>query len=163
MTEPEVLIAKWIANRVGRDYEHIDVMMACELLDHLKSEGWQLVEKGEPYVPEVEVTRTDLALVPQESPLVVRRSGAKNVSAPEYQTAFISEARHAMGQPTVEDVKALMGKEVVLTFNVDWRPAQGKLTDVVTHPSAGTVNLILDNYRERVYPLNAIQEIKRVP
>ena len=119
-----------------------------------------LMEKDED-VPEVEVT-TDkpvpISVVGGTTP--VRRSGAKNVSSPHLQAAFIDEARHAMGQPTVEDAQALMGKQVKIVFNVDWTPATGKLTDVVTHPSAGSgPYLILDDYRERIYPLNAIQSI----
>jgi hypothetical protein len=67
-----------------------------------------------------------------------------------------------MGQPDVEQAKALVGKEVRLVFNVDWTPATGRLTEVVTHPSAANPHLILDDYRERIYPLNSIQSIEEV-
>lgn len=66
-----------------------------------------------------------------------------------------------MGQPSYEDALALLGQYVKLTFNVDWRPAKGVLTDVVEN--AGKTHLLLDNYRERVYPLNAIQSIEVLP
>lgn len=102
--------------------------------------------------PEVEVTQSELQLPS-------RRSGARNVSAPHLQSAFIDEARGAMGAPTLTDVQAMVGQTVRLVFNVDWFPVTGTLTDVVTHPSA-LPNLILDNYRERTYPLGAIQSIE---
>jgi hypothetical protein len=114
-------------------------------------------------VPEVEVTydRSPIHVVASERPPEARRSGAKNLSDPIYQNAFISEARASMGQPSIEDAKALLGQEVTLTFNVDWRPATGRLTDVVDHPATGGAPyLILDDYRERAYPLNAIQNIE---
>jgi hypothetical protein len=116
-------------------------------------------------VPEVEVTydRSLVHVEAPERPLEARRSGAKNLSDPLYQNAFISEARRSMGQPSVEDAQALLGETVTLIFNVDWRPATGKLTDVTTHPAGGGPSLILDGYRERIYPLNAIQEIRRGP
>ena len=112
-------------------------------------------------VDEVEVTY-DTSMVhvaSPESPLGARRSGAKNLSDPIYQNAFISEARASMGQPGIEDARALLGKYVKLTFNVDWQPAKGVLTDVVVKDSAPPY-LLLDNYRERAYPLNAIQAIE---
>jgi hypothetical protein len=105
---------------------------------------------------------TDKPVPISEVPVVPmqRRSGAKNVSSPHLQAAFIDEARHAMGQPTVEDAQALVGKQIKIVFNVDWTPATGELTEVVTHPSAGSgPYLILDGYRERIYPLNSIQSI----
>lgn len=190
-TQPvEHLIAKFIANRVGRDYEHIDVMLALSLLDYLKEEGWEVTEIVPPRpgdhrlctttghtapgrcencgavfeeAPEVEVTydRSPLPVEVPETLLERRRSGAKNVSAPEYQNAFISEARASMGQPSRQDAEALLGYTVTLSFNVDWPPVTGVLTDVTGHP-AGAPQLILDNYRERVYPLNAIQQIVKV-
>jgi hypothetical protein len=124
-----------------------------------------LRSRGEPDpVPEVEVTssRSPVHVEAAERPLTARRSGAKNVSAPHLQNAFIGEARASMGQPTVEDAQALLGRKVTLIFNVDWEPATGMLTEVVTHPAAGGAHLLLDNYRERTYPLNSIQEIRVV-
>jgi hypothetical protein len=109
-------------------------------------------------VPDVEVTTDKPVTIPHLT--VVRRSGARNVSDAKLQAAFIDEARHAMGQPGLKDVEELLGQRVLLVFNVDWPAVEGVLTDVVTHPSAGTPNLILDGYRERVYPLNAIQRIE---
>jgi len=113
---------------------------------------------------EVEVTydRSLVHVEASERPPEARRSGAKNVSDPIYQNAFISEARAVMGQPGVEQAKALLGQEVTLVFNVDWHPATGILTEVVDHPATGGAPyLLLDNYRERAYPLNSIQEIRR--
>ena len=134
-------------------------------------------KRGDIPVPEVEVTesslrnaygdvgstyeRSSLPVVSPERPPEGRRSGAKNVSDQRYQTAFISEARASMGQPSYEDALSLLGQYVKLTFNVDWRPAKGVLTDVVEN--AGKTHLLLDNYRERVYPLNAIQSIEVLP
>lgn len=113
-------------------------------------------------VPQVEVTDSR-SLVPVQAPQTPvnrRRSAAKNISDPHLQSAFISEARAVMGQPTLDDAKALVGYTVTLSFNVDWPPVTGTLTEVVSHPSSP--HLILDNYRERVYPLNAIQQILQV-
>ena len=129
---------------------------ALDLAVYLKQ---ALIEQDD--VPEVEVT-TDKPVPISEVPVspMQRRSGAKNVSSPHLQAAFIDEARHAMGQPTVEDAQALVGKQIKIVFNVDWTPATGELTEVVTHPSAGSgPYLILDGYRERIYPLNSIQSI----
>jgi hypothetical protein len=131
---------------------------ALDLAVYLKQ---ALIEQD---VPEVEVT-TDkpvpISVVGDTTP--VRRSGARNVSSPHLQAAFIDEARHAMGAPTVNDAQALVGQEVRLVFNVDWVAATGKLTNVVNHPSAGSGPfLILDDYRERIYPLNSIQSIEVV-
>lgn len=114
-------------------------------------------------VDEVEVTydRSPLPVEAPERPVERRRSGAKNVSDPIYQNAFIEESRAAMGQPSKQDAEALLGHTVTLSFNVDWKPVTGVLTDVVDHP-AGAPYLLLDNYRERSYPLNAIQQIVKV-
>jgi len=119
------------------------------------------VKVEEEEVPEVEVTssRSLVHVEAPESPLERRRSGAKNLSDPIYQNAFISEARASMGQPSVQSAQALLGKYVQLTFNVDWRPAKGVLTDVVEDK---TPYLFLDNYHERQYPLYAIQTIEEL-
>ena len=135
-------------------------------------------KRGEPYVPEVEVTESALrnaygdvgatsTMSPvhvdaPERPLERRRSGAKNVSAPEYQKAFIEESRAVMGQPSVEDAEALVGKYVKLTFNIDWHPVEGVLTQV-NQQEPQPPYLLLDNYRERRYPLYTIQSIQVVP
>lgn len=117
------------------------------------------VKRGD--VPDVEVTydRSPVPVEPNESRLERRRSAAKNLSDPIYQNAFIEGARAAMGQPDVEAAKEFLGRDVKLTFNVDWHPAMGKLTEV-KDDSAATAYLILDNYRERLYPLNSIQSIE---
>jgi hypothetical protein len=117
-------------------------------------------KRGEPDVPDVEVTydRSRLPVLSPERPVAARRSGAKNVSDPKYQNAFISEARLHSGQPTRADCEALLGQEVTLVFNIDWHDATGVLTEI---RETVTTYLILDGYRERLYPLNAIQEIRR--
>jgi hypothetical protein len=142
---------------------------------------------GEEDVPEVEVTesafraahedageRSPLPVESPQTPVAARRSGAKNVSAPEYQNAFISEARHSMGQPDVQDAEALLGYVVVLIFNAETprqgstgplTQARGVLTRVMDHPSGGPTNsvyLMLDDDKDAVYPLNSVQEIRRV-
>lgn len=136
---------------------------------------------GEEEVPEVEVTesafraahedageRSPLPVEAPEAPLAARRSAAKNVSAPEYQNAFISEARHSMGQPTREDAEALLGRYVVLTFNAEMRggitQARGHLTSVIDHPASGGYSpyLILDDDKKLTYPLIAVQSIALV-
>jgi hypothetical protein len=160
-----------------RDAAH-EVVMAWEAEDNqekndLSERIWRAIgtlaavlvsqKRGEPLdpVPEVEVTydRSPVPVDALERHPAARRSGAKNVSAPEYQNAFISEARRSMGQPTKQDAEALLGERVTLVFNVDWRDATGVLTEV--KETATTTYLYLDNYRERTYPLNSIQEIRR--
>lgn len=137
---------------------------------------------GEEDVPEVEVTessfraahedageRSPLPVESPEMPVAARRSAAKNVSAPEYQNAFISEARHSMGQPTKEDAEALLGRYVVLTFNAEMRggitQARGHLTQVIDHPASGGYSpyLILDDDKKLTFALIAIQSIAVVP
>jgi hypothetical protein len=112
-------------------------------------------------VPDVEVTsRGSSELVSAlESPVERRRSGAKNVSSQHLQNAFIDEARHSMGQPSLEMAQALIGQRVTLTFNVDREPITGYLTNV-TQPSHGPAYVMLDNDTKLMYPLNSIQEIK---
>jgi hypothetical protein len=146
----------YLRQQIGHHQNQIRILQ--EELDEL--EGRQ-----EEDAPEVEVTDTRSQAVPvgsmvpevQERPPAVRRSGAKNVSAPEYQTAFISEARRHMGQPLKEDALALLGQRVELIFNVNWLPAKGVLTMVCDEDPP---YLLLDNYHERRYPLYAIQEIR---
>jgi hypothetical protein len=116
-------------------------------------------------VPDVEVTSrgsSELVSSP-ERPVEARRSGAKNVSSQHLQDAFISEARHSMGQPSLEVCQALVGQKVTLVFNAE-RPsgmtgATGILTDVV-QPSIGPAYVMLDNDTNLMFPLNSIQEIK---
>ena len=67
-----------------------------------------------------------------------------------------------MGQPSVEDAEALVGKYVKLTFNIDWHPVEGVLTQV-NQQEPQPPYLLLDNYRERRYPLYTIQSIQVVP
>ena len=132
---------------------------------------YQSVRRGEPEeVPDVEVTYDEpqptlagslVHVEAPERPLERRRSGAKNVSAPEYQNAFISEARASMGQPSRQDAEALIGHVVKLTFNVDWSPVTGVLTHVKDQ-HGGSPYLLLDDYRERAYPLNAIQRVEEL-
>lgn len=146
--------------------QQLDMLPKEALIASVRSLAGRLLEVTQEEAPEVEVTydRSPVHVVAQQTPSEGRRSGAKNVSAPEYQNAFISEARASMGMPTVRDAQALLGKEVRLVFNVDWAPATGRLTEVVTHPAAGSgPHLLLDNYRERIYPLNSIQRIEEVP
>jgi hypothetical protein len=115
---------------------------------------------GEEDVPEVEVTydRSPLPVEVPETPPEGRRSGAKNLSAPEYQNAFISEARASMGMPSVQEAEALLGRSVTLVFNVDLPPVRGTLTTVTT--SGNTAYLVLDDDQHLMYPLNSIQEIR---
>lgn len=109
-------------------------------------------------VPEVEVT-TDLE--PVGVPVVqLRRSGAKNLSSPQLQAAFIDEARHAMGQPSERDVQRLVGRRVALTFNDDTPGVIGVLTRIVRHPTA--IYLVLDDKPDQLVPLNAIQGVEEV-
>ena len=174
-----------------RDAAH-EVVMAWEAEDNLEKNDlseriWRAigalasalvtVKRGEPYVPEVEVTPTQLRHAYEDAPgtatytsslipvdaterhPAARRSGAKNISDRKYQDAFISEARASMGQPTRGQAEALVGERVTLVFNVDWHDATGVLSDI--KDTAGATYLILDGYRERLYPLNSIQEIRR--
>jgi len=131
---------------------------------------WRAYQNTVEEVPDVEVTYDEpqptlagslVHVEAPERPLERRRSGAKNVSAPEYQNAFISEARASMGQPSRQDAEALIGHVVKLTFNVDWSPVEGVLTHVKDQ-HGGSPYLLLDDYRERAYPLNAIQRIEAV-
>lgn len=138
-------------------------------------------KRGEPYVPEVEVTESSLRnaygdvgqpvptsqgssslVAASENPLNRRRSPAKNRSEPRYQKAFIEEARANMGHPSREQVEALIGHYVKLTFNVDWQPAKGVLTHVKDQ-HGGSPYLLLDDYRERAYPLYTIERIEELP
>jgi len=126
------------------------------------------IDEGETFTaPEsgtyrVTQTESPVYVEASERPLERRRSGAKNVSAPEYQKAFIEESRAVMGQPSVEDAEALVGKYVKLTFNIDWHPVEGVLTQV-NQQEPQPPYLLLDNYRERRYPLYTIQSIQVVP
>lgn len=125
---------------------------------------------GEEEVPEVEVTddRTqDRSLVhveAPESPLPARRSGAKNVSDPKYQAAFVDEARHSMGQPSKADAEACLGKFVVIEFNDDKPAVRGILTQIIDHPASGLYSpyLMLDDDKKFSFALNSIQSIRRV-
>jgi len=165
-----------------RDAAH-EVVMAWEAEDNLEKNDlseriWRAigalasalvtVKRGEPNVPDVEVTYDEPqptlagSLMPVdalERHPAARRSGAKNISDRKYQDAFISEARSSMGQPTRGQAEALVGERVTLVFNVDWHDATGVLSDI--KETAGATYLILDGYRERLYPLNSIQEIRR--
>jgi hypothetical protein len=111
-------------------------------------------------VPEVEVSASSRSSMHVESSVMPpegRRSGAKNVAAPEYQDAFISEARASMGQPSVEAAERLLGQRVTLVFNDDRAPVTGILTQVVNHLAA---YLVLDDNKGQTYPLNGVQEIR---
>lgn len=125
---------------------------------------YESVERGAPEeVPEVEVTtdtqtRSPVHVEAPERPVERRRSGAKNVSDPKYQQAFIEESRAVMGQPSLQEAESFLNEVVVLTFNVDWKPVTGVLTDIIEHN--GPTYLVLNDYRERGYPLNSIQSIK---
>lgn len=128
------------------------------LVEHLLAERDEWIARAN--APEVEVTHSGSSkrVEAQERPVPAHRSGAKNVAAPHLQNAFIGEARASMGQPTKAQAEDLVGQMVVLHFNVDWSPATGKLTEVID--AAGGPYLLLDDYRERAYPLNAIQSIE---
>lgn len=106
---------------------------------------------------EVEVT-SDLEIAVSQGLQQMRRSGAKNVSSPHLQNAFIDEARFAMGQPSQSTVSALVTKRVRLVFNVDKAPVTGTLTAVVNHPTS--TYLVLDDDQNLMYPLNSIQSIE---
>jgi len=162
-----------------RDAAH-EVVLAWQAEDNqekndLSERIWQAIanlasvlvssKRGEP-VPTVEVTQT-MSPVPvgsPERPLDRRRSAAKNISDPVYQSAFISEARASRREPDVETAREFLGRYVRLEFNVDWHPAKGVLTDVITDDLVGgnlkQPYLLLDNYRERIYPLNAVTSIQ---
>jgi hypothetical protein len=120
---------------------------------------------GEEDVPEVEVAddRSPTHVEAPQTPVAARRSGAKNVSAPEYQNAFISEARASMGMPLEQEAEAMVGKYVILVFNIDKPPVRGTLTAVTTHPSGAPSYLILDDDDHSRYPLNSVQSIKEAP
>jgi hypothetical protein len=115
-------------------------------------------------VPEVEVTssRSLVHVAAPERPSERRRSGAKNVSDPHLQNAFISEARASMGQPSLEDCWALVDCFVEIDFNDDQPSVRGILT-LVTQPSHGPAYVMLDNDTTLMYPLNSIQAIRKVP
>jgi len=167
-----------------RDAAH-EVIMAWEAEDNLERNDlseriWAAIGKlasvlvsqkrGDiPDVPDVEVTydepQSTLAgslvhVEAPERPPERRRSGAKNVSAPEYQTAFISEARRSMGQPGVKDAEALLGRSVTLIFNYEHQNEMGVLTRVVGHPAGGRDYVVLDEGQGRVFALDTIQEIR---
>jgi len=135
-------------------------------------------EVSAPEVPEVEVTESafrnahgdvgqpvptsssslDLVAV-SERPVEGRRSAAKNLSDPKYQTAFISEARTSMGMPSPEDAEALVNHKVLLIFNVDKPPVSGVLLGLVYHPSMSSLPY-LELDEGEPYPISAIQEIR---
>lgn len=150
--EPAILIARWLE---GDGYEWVDVQRALELLEYLKTQGYEITDA----VPEVEVTSSrSLSLV--ERPPERRRSAAKNQSAPHLQTAFMDEARASMGQPSAYAAMELLDKRVRLTFNVDKPPVEGVLTSVINHPSNAPAYLVLDNNSHLMYPLNSVQAIE---
>jgi hypothetical protein len=110
----------------------------------------------------LELTPPTLALVTQEAP--ERRPEVKNMASPHLQSAFIDEARVAMGAPSKADAEACLGKYVVVEFN-DQKPAmRGHLTRVIDHPANGgsSVYVMLDEDKQLMYPLNSIQSIKVV-
>lgn len=107
---------------------------------------------------------SDLEGAPNTAPVPV--SGHKpeiaraiHPAAMRYQTAFADEAHRAMGGPSLEEVTKLLEQEVIITFNVAWHPARGKLTRVVS-PADSPPYLLLDHYHERQYPLYAIEKIE---
>jgi hypothetical protein len=112
-------------------------------------------------VPDVEVTstRSPVHVETTERPPQARRSGAKNLSDPIYQNAFISEARSSLGQPSAADAHNLIGARVTLVF-IAKPPVTGILTRVVNHPTSAPTYLVLDDREEIRYSLNSIQEIK---
>jgi|SRR5215469_438494 len=167
-----------------RDAAH-EVIMAWEAEDNLEKNDlsermWAAVGKlasvlvsqkrGDIQdVPEVEVTYDEpqstlagslLHVDPSERPPEGRRSGAKNVSEPRYQNAFISEARRSMGQPGVKDAEALLGRTVTLVFNYEHQDETGLLTRVLGHPAGGRDYVILDEDKGRQFALDTIQEIR---
>jgi hypothetical protein len=176
------VIAQWGAednlekNDLSEDFWRAMGSLEAALRSVRRGGEESMAKKEEEDVPEVEVTESafraaheDVGETYERSPMPVdalerhpaaRRSGAKNLSDPIYQNAFITEARAAMGQPDVQAAQALLGKYVRLTFNVDWRPAQGVLTKVVDDKAP---YLMLDNYHERQYPLYAIEKIEELP
>lgn len=109
--------------------------------------------------PEVEVTESILHPVPTDIPTPVRRSGARNVSDARLQSAFIDEARSAMGQPSPVYCEDFIGQQVMLIFNVDRAPVKGELTQVLNH-SNGVTYLVLDDNQDVLWPLNSVQEIR---
>jgi hypothetical protein len=116
-------------------------------------------------VPEVEVTadvRSLMHVEAAERPPAARRSAAKNVSSPHLQNAFIDEARHSMGQPSLEDCHRLLDAFVEIDFNDDKPSVRGVVT-LVTQPSVGPAYVMLDNDTKLMYPLNSIQAIRRMP
>jgi hypothetical protein len=110
---------------------------------------------------EVEVT-TDMEPVPEPvAPTPIRRSGAKNLSSSHLQSAFIDEARHAMGQPSKDEVGSRIGMRVTVIFNDDHPPVTGVLMMVKHHPSAPSeITIRDDDGGSQSYPLNSIQEIR---
>ena len=158
-------------------YLHQQIGYHAKQISILQEELDELEARGEE-VPEVEVTESalrnaygDAGLTYERSPVPVesperppegRRSGAKNVSDPRYQSAFISEARRSMGQPSMEDAEALVGKYVEVVFNIDRPDVRGVLTRVIQHPANTPAYLQLDDEKDLI-PLNSVQEIKVVP
>jgi hypothetical protein len=131
---------------------------ACARLicDNILREFERRLAEEEEEVEEVEVTTKEATVaVP---PKLMRRSGAKNVSSPHLQAAFIDEARFSMGQPSRNNVQALVGKRVRLVFNDDHPPMTGVLTDLIHHPTKPLV--VLDDDDRLIYPLNSIQAIE---
>lgn len=122
-------------------------------------------------VPEVEVTdthdRSSMHVEATQTPVAGRRSAAKNISAPEYQTAFVDEARHSMGQPSKADAEALVDQMVIIEFNDDTSPVQGLLQAVTGHPTQRTYLLVVKVVADppppgsMFYPLNSVQSIRR--
>ena len=133
---------------------------------------------GEEEVSEVEVTesafhaahedageRSPMHAEAPQTPVAARRSGAKNISAPEYQTAFVDEARRSMGQPSMQDAEALVDQAVIIEFNDDTPPVQGLLLSIVAHPTQRTYQLVVKITADpeppgpMFYALNSVQSI----
>lgn len=127
--------------------------MVC---DSILREFEKRMKDEEEEVEEVEVT-TDLEPVVAVSP-PMRRSGAKNVSSPHLQNAFIDEARFAMGQPSQATVESLVGKWVRLVFNFEHDPVVGRLTEIIRHPASTYV--VLDDDQNLMFPVHSLQSIE---
>ena len=67
-----------------------------------------------------------------------------------------------MGQPSMEDAEALVGKYVEVVYNIDRPDVRGVLTRVIQHPANTPAYLQLDDEKDLI-PLNSVQEIKVVP
>jgi hypothetical protein len=85
---------------------------------------------------------------------------SKTAVDPKLQTAFADEARLAMGAPTLDEVKKLVGERVEITFNHDLQKRTGVLTTIIGE--SPREELVLDDDEDDPIFFRSIQTIKQV-